>query len=82
MDCLQIQKYISPLHILAYDSPADAIDEYTCIFESTTIEALNKFCAAIVNVFEQHYLRPPNLSNVVVFLAFNTLRFPGYAGKH
>jgi hypothetical protein len=76
-----IQKCISALRILAYGSPVDVVDEYVCISESTALEALNRFCAAVMNVFEQHYLRPPNTFEVQALLAFNATRgFPSMLG--
>jgi hypothetical protein len=56
-----IQKCISTLRILAYDSPADAVDEYVCISKSksTVLEAVNRFCAAVMNVFSNTTLGLP-----------------------
>lgn len=54
-----IQMCISALRILAYGSPIDVVDEYVCISESTALEALNRFCAAVMNVFSNTTLGLP-----------------------
>ncbi|OEL38610.1 hypothetical protein BAE44_0000372, partial [Dichanthelium oligosanthes] len=56
MGLSSFQKCIAPLRIMAYGLPADAVDDYVCIFEATATEALNRFCAAVVDVFEEQYL--------------------------
>jgi hypothetical protein len=48
-----LQKCVGDVRILAYGLPADAVDEYIRIGESTAREALNHFCAAVINVFGQ-----------------------------
>jgi hypothetical protein len=42
-----LQKVVVVVRILAYGVPADAVDEYVRIGESTTHEALKHFCTAI-----------------------------------
>jgi hypothetical protein len=59
-----LQKCVAAIHILAYGVPADAVDEYVRIGESTAHESLNYFCAAIINVFQQHYLCAPTPEDV------------------
>jgi hypothetical protein len=46
-----LQKVAAPVRILAYGVPADAIDEYVRIGESTAHEALKHFCTAIQTAF-------------------------------
>src|SRR5687768_10963882 len=58
-----LQKCITTMRILAYGVAADAIDEYVCIGESTTRKALHHFCRAIIDVFDEYYLRPPNAAD-------------------
>jgi hypothetical protein len=48
-----LQKCATVVCILAYGLPVDAVDEYVRIGESTVCEALNHFCAAVINVFGQ-----------------------------
>jgi len=39
-----LQKCVATIRILAYGLPADAVDEYVRIGESTAIESLRNFC--------------------------------------
>ncbi|XP_020997241.1 uncharacterized protein LOC110280507 [Arachis duranensis] len=48
--------------MLAYGVAADAVDDYVRIAESTTIECLEKFVEGVISVFEDEYLRKPNLN--------------------
>ena len=58
LSCLQ--KVVAAFRMLAYRVPADALDEYVRIGESTALEALRKFVAAVVEVFGPEYMRQPN----------------------
>ena len=51
-----LQKMTAALRMLAYGTPADAIDDYVRIGESTTIESLKRFVKAIVVIFTGEYL--------------------------
>ena len=46
-----LQKVVAAVRILAYGVPADAVDEYVRIGESTAHEALKHFCTAIQTAF-------------------------------
>jgi hypothetical protein len=64
-----LQNYVTTFRILAYSLPADTVDEYVRIGESTAHECLNHeclnhFCAAIINVFGQQYVRAPTTEDV------------------
>ncbi|XP_052189884.1 uncharacterized protein LOC127799701 [Diospyros lotus] len=59
-----LQKMIAALRMLAYGSPADAVDKYVRIGESTTIESLKKFTKTVVEIFGEQYLRWPNTSDI------------------
>ncbi|XP_052197217.1 uncharacterized protein LOC127804398 [Diospyros lotus] len=59
-----LQKMIAALRMLAYGSPADAVDEYVRIGESTVIESLKKFTKVVVEIFGEQYLRCPNTSDI------------------
>ncbi|XP_028054827.1 uncharacterized protein LOC114259038 [Camellia sinensis] len=48
------------LWILQYGVPADAVDEYIRISDSTTIAAFNFFTRSIIATYEVVYLRSPN----------------------
>jgi hypothetical protein len=77
-----LQKCVAAIHILVYGLPADAVDEYVCIGESTAREALQHFCAAIIDIFGQQYLRAPTRDDIGRILAFNEQRgWPGMLGS-
>jgi hypothetical protein len=50
---MALQKCVGAIRILAYGLPTDVVDEYVRIGESTAREALNHFCAVVINVFGQ-----------------------------
>jgi len=54
------QKVTSAFRMLTYGVPADATDEYVRIGESAVLESLRRFVAAVVDIFEDEYLRSPN----------------------
>jgi hypothetical protein len=66
-----LQKCLATIHILAYGVPADAVDEYVRISESTARESLNHLCAAVINVFRQHYLRAPTPEDIAQIIHQN-----------
>ena len=55
-----LQKITAAYRILAYGTPADSVDEYIRIGESTTIESLRRFLKTVIAMFGDHYLRSPN----------------------
>ncbi|KAK3212114.1 hypothetical protein Dsin_016820 [Dipteronia sinensis] len=56
------------VRMLAYGCPADFLDEYVQIGESTAIESLKHFCDIVIRVFETQYLRKPNTNDIVRLL--------------
>jgi hypothetical protein len=74
-----LQKVTVAYRQLAYAVPADYVDEYVHIRESTAIECLRRFVRAICKVFGQKYLRPPNeddtsrLLNIAERCGFSTM---------
>ena len=58
LSCLQ--KVVAAFRMLAYGVPANALDEYIRIGESTALEALRKFVVDVVEVFGPEYMRRPN----------------------
>ena len=73
-----LQKITAAYRILVYRTPADSMNEYIRIGESTAIESLRRFAKAVIAMFGDHYLRSPNnidiarllqTGNIVVFLA-------------
>ena len=76
------QKVTSAFHMLTYGVPADAMDEYVCIGESTAIESLRRFVAVVVDLFEEEYLRYPNEADTTRLLALGEQNgFPGMLGS-
>jgi hypothetical protein len=76
-----IQKVASALRMLAYGGAADANNEYVQISESTSLESLNRFCNAIIQIYEEEYLRYPTKTNLKHLLAVGESRgFPGMLG--
>jgi len=70
------------MRILAYGLPADAVDEYVRIGDSTARQALNHFCQAVIEVFGEQYLRAPNEADVARLLQEGQNRgFPGMLGS-
>jgi len=54
------QKVTATMRMLTYGTAADAADEYVRIGESTTLESLRHFGRAVVDLYEDEYLRQPN----------------------
>ena len=52
-----LQKSTAAIQMLAYGVPADAFDEYVRLGESTLLEAMKRWVAAIHACFEETYLR-------------------------
>ena len=73
-----LQKVTTTHIILAYGIPADLIDEYLQIRESTAIKSLRAFVKAIVEFFGDWYLRVPNEADICRLLSIGEQRgFPG-----
>ncbi|XP_074360703.1 uncharacterized protein LOC141700941 [Apium graveolens] len=77
-----LQKCIVVIRMSAYGVSADAVDDYIRIGESTIIECLKKFVTDVKLVFENEYLRKPNLNDVRRLLEMGEARgFPGMMGS-
>ncbi|KAL6558388.1 hypothetical protein OROMI_018738 [Orobanche minor] len=77
-----LQKMVAALRMLAYGCAADLLDEYVQIGESTAIQSLERFCDAVINIFEEEYLRKPNERDVKMLLDEGEKRgFPGMLGS-
>ena len=73
-----LQKVTAAFRMLAYDAPADSLDECLRLGESTIIESMRRFVNAVVQVFSDEYLRSPNEEDAARLLAINSRRgFPG-----
>jgi hypothetical protein len=80
LSCLQ--KVTAAHRILAYGIPADLTDEYLRIGETTAIESLRAFVKAIVEVFDDWYLRAPNEADICRLLSIGEQRgFRGMLGS-
>ena len=68
--------------MLTYRVPGDATDEYVRIGKSTAIESLRRFVAAVVDLFEDGYLRYPNKAHTALLLALGEKNgFPSMLGS-
>eukprot|EP00267_Zea_mays_P054608 XP_020407859.1 uncharacterized protein LOC109945887 [Zea mays] len=77
-----LRKVVAAVRILAYGIPADAVDEYVRIGESTAHEALKHFCTAVQTAFAPYYLRAPNAEDIARLLQVGESRgFPGMLGS-
>jgi hypothetical protein len=63
-----LQKVVAVVRILAYGIPADVVNEYVRIGESTAHEALKHFCMAIQTGFGAYYLHAPNAVDIARLL--------------
>ncbi|KAG7588622.1 Harbinger transposase-derived protein [Arabidopsis suecica] len=73
-----VEKCTAALRMLAYGCPADACDEYVKIGESTALECTKKFCEGIITLFQDEYLRRPNVTDLERLLQVGQDRgFPG-----
>jgi len=76
------QKVTAAMHMLTYGVPADATDEYVRIGESTALESLRRFVAAVDEIFGEEYLRYPNAADTTRLLAIGEQKgFPGMLGS-
>ncbi|XP_062230046.1 uncharacterized protein LOC133927606 [Phragmites australis] len=77
-----LQKVTAAFRMLAYDAPADSLDECLHLGESTIIESMRRFVRAVVEVFGDEYLRSPNEGDTAHLLSINACRgFPGMLGS-
>ncbi|XP_062206263.1 uncharacterized protein LOC133908286 [Phragmites australis] len=77
-----LQKVTAAFRMLAYDAPADSLDECLRLGESTIIESMRRFVNAVVQVFGDEYLRSPNEEDTARLLAINSRRgFLGMLGS-
>ncbi|KAF8376731.1 hypothetical protein HHK36_031601 [Tetracentron sinense] len=68
--------------MLAYGMPADAMEEYMRIGESTTVESLKRFCRAIISIHEEEYLGSLTTTDISKLLREEEKRgFPGMLGS-
>ncbi|XP_071683210.1 uncharacterized protein [Lolium perenne] len=76
------QKCTAAIRMLAYGVAGDFVDEYTRMSESTGLEAMYRFCRAVIGSFGEQYLRQPNAEDTARLLSINASRgFPGMLGS-
>jgi len=76
------QKVSATFRMLTYGVSVDATDEYVRIGESTAIESLRRFVAAVIDLFEDEYLRYPSEADTTRLLALGEKNgFPGMLGS-
>lgn len=76
------QKIISSLRQLAYGSPADSLDEYVRMSETTSLLSLQHFCDTITQCYSKRFLRTPTVNDLIRIECFNASRgFPGMIGS-
>ncbi|KAI4978643.1 hypothetical protein ZWY2020_015396 [Hordeum vulgare] len=77
-----LQKCTAAIRQLAYGTPADALDEYLKIAESTSVKCLKLFVEGVVHIFGDEYMRRPNVDDVQRLLDIGESRgFPGMLGS-
>jgi hypothetical protein len=77
-----LQKCTTAIRHLVYGRSADAADEHIRIGESTAIKGLKRFCAAVIDVFVDEYLRAPTKNDIQRLLAMHRERwFVGMLGS-
>lgn len=77
-----LQKCVAAIRILAYGNAADAYDEYCGISETLAFDSLKHFCAAVIEIYGNTYLRTPNSEDVQRLMKENEQRgFPGMLGS-
>ncbi|XP_062186674.1 uncharacterized protein LOC133890257 [Phragmites australis] len=69
-----LQKVTTAFCMLAYDAPADSLDECLRLGESTIIESMRRFVHAVVEVFGDEYLRASNEVDTARLLDMNQRR--------
>ena len=76
------QNVTAAMRMLSYGMAADMTDEYVRIAESTTLDSVRHFVRAVVEVFEDEYLRHPNETDTARLLAMGAKKgFPGRLGS-
>jgi hypothetical protein len=77
-----IQKCTAAIRQLANGSPADQLDEYIKIGESTAVECLKLFVQGVIAKFGAEYLRRPTVEDVERLMQIGERRgFPGMLGS-
>jgi hypothetical protein len=68
--------------MLAYGGPADRLDEYIRMGESTIIDCVKQFTRLIVELYGDEYMREPNQNDITRLLSVAEERgIPGMLGS-
>ncbi|XP_062073352.1 uncharacterized protein LOC133777681 [Humulus lupulus] len=79
---LPLQKCTAAMRMLAYGAPADYVDEYVRIGETTAIECLVNFVRGVNDIFGTEYLSRPNAGDICRLLQIGEVRgFPSMLGS-
>ncbi|XP_062088761.1 uncharacterized protein LOC133795323 [Humulus lupulus] len=77
-----LQKCTAAMRMLAYGAPADYVDEYVRIGETTAIECLVNFVRGVNDIFRTEYLRRLNAGDIHRLLQMGEVRgFPTMLGS-
>lgn len=77
-----IVKITAALRMLSYGGAADCNDEYLQISESTSLESMDRFCNAVVELYQDEYLRQPSIEDLERLLLIGAKRgFPEMLGS-
>uniref|UniRef100_A0A0D3BUW2 DDE Tnp4 domain-containing protein n=1 Tax=Brassica oleracea var. oleracea TaxID=109376 RepID=A0A0D3BUW2_BRAOL len=77
-----LQKATAAIRMMAYGCPADAVDEYLRLGETTVLLCLEHFVQGIINLFGDEYLRRPTPEDLQRLLDIGEIRgFPGMVGS-
>ncbi|XP_048609380.1 putative nuclease HARBI1 [Brassica napus] len=77
-----LQKATAAIRMMAYGCPADAVDEYLRLGETTALLCLENFVEGIINLFGDEYLRRPTPEDLQRLLDIGEIRgFPGMIGS-
>lgn len=77
-----LHKCTAAMRMLAYGTPADALDENLRMGESTILECLTYFCKGVMTNFGSEYLRRPKAEDINRLLQIGEARgFPGMLGS-
>ena len=58
-----LQKCTAAIRQLAYGTPADSLDEYLKIGETTVVDCLKNFVQGVIDTYAAEYLRSPNIED-------------------
>ena len=77
-----LQKATAAIRMMAYGCPADAVDEYLRLGETTALLCLEHFVQGIIDLFGAEYLRTPTPEDLQRLLDIGEIRgFPGMIGS-